>query len=155
MSLNHSQASELHKYYAFEQAKRVFAREYTKSWAYKALEFLTGRSSRMLNFYCVKQKHSIRNRRYEGMRTVPLDCIRGSENRNADFDMHFHPIRQHNKVRWIGVATAMLSERTLPPVELIKLGDTYFVRDGHHRISAARALGQREIDAKVTVWTID
>ena len=44
--------------------------------------------------------------------------------------------------------------RSLPPVELIQLGDAYFVRDGHHRISAAAALGQQEIDAQVTVWQV-
>lgn len=155
LSLNHSPASTLRKYYAFEQAKRVFAREYRKSWGCRIIEFLTGRSSQMLNLYCVKNEHPIRNRHYEGIRTVPLERIRGSENRHADFDMHFHPIHQHIKSRWVAVAAAVLRERVLPPVELIKLGDTYFVRDGHHRISVARALGQWEIDANVTTWTID
>jgi hypothetical protein len=40
----------------------------------------------------------------------------------------------------------------LPPVRLIQVGDVYFVRDGHHRISVAKALGQTEIDAVVSVW---
>jgi hypothetical protein len=40
----------------------------------------------------------------------------------------------------------------LPPVELIQVGSVYFVRDGHHRISVARAMGQQEIEAVVTVW---
>jgi hypothetical protein len=40
----------------------------------------------------------------------------------------------------------------LPPVELIQVGDVYFVRDGHHRISVARMMGQDSIDAEVTVW---
>jgi hypothetical protein len=40
----------------------------------------------------------------------------------------------------------------LPPVDLIELGDVYFVNDGHHRISVAKMLGQREIEAQVTVW---
>jgi hypothetical protein len=153
MSLDHSPA--LQKYYAAEQAKRVFAREHRKSWICRIIELLTGRSSRVLNLYCVKQEHPIRNRHYEGIRTVPLKRIRGSENRNADFDIHFHPTRQHTKLRWVAVAAAMLGERALPPVDLIRLGDTYFVRDGHHRVSAARAFGQREIDANVTTWTID
>jgi ParB-like chromosome segregation protein Spo0J len=41
---------------------------------------------------------------------------------------------------------------TLPPVDLIRVGESYFVRDGHHRVSAARALGQAFIEATVTEW---
>ena len=41
-----------------------------------------------------------------------------------------------------------------PPVELIQVGDLYFVRDGHHRISVARAMGQEAIEAKVTAWHV-
>jgi hypothetical protein len=42
----------------------------------------------------------------------------------------------------------------LPPVVLVQVGDVYFVRDGHHRISVARALGQLDIEAEVTVWQV-
>ena len=45
--------------------------------------------------------------------------------------------------------------RCLPPVALIQVGDHYFVRDGHHRISVARALGQLAIEATVEVWQVD
>ena len=43
----------------------------------------------------------------------------------------------------------------MPPVELVQVRDAYFVRDGHHRISVARALGQRDIEAEVMVWHVD
>jgi len=43
---------------------------------------------------------------------------------------------------------------TLPLVDLVQVGDVYFVRDGHHRISVARAFGQESIDAQVTVWEV-
>jgi hypothetical protein len=52
------------------------------------------------------------------------------------------------------VAKARLKGVTLPPVELIQVGDVYFVRDGHHRISVARAFGQEHVDAEVTVWEV-
>jgi hypothetical protein len=39
-------------------------------------------------------------------------------------------------------------------VELIQIGEVYFVQDGHHRISVARALGQRTIEAQVVVWQV-
>lgn len=64
-------------------------------------------------------------------------------------DCSFYPVRDHNQGRWLGVATARQEEKSLPPVELIQVGDVYFVRDGHHRISVARALGQPVIEAEV------
>jgi hypothetical protein len=44
---------------------------------------------------------------------------------------------------------------SMPPVELVQVKDAYFVRDGHHRISVARAMGQRDIEAEVMVWHLD
>jgi hypothetical protein len=52
------------------------------------------------------------------------------------------------------VAEAMYMGVPLPPVHLIQVGDVYFVRDGHHRISVAKALGQTQIEANVTVWNV-
>jgi hypothetical protein len=50
------------------------------------------------------------------------------------------------------IAVAQQMGKTMPPVELIRVGNAYFVRDGHHRISVAQALGQEEVDAQITVW---
>src|SRR6266508_3609036 len=76
------------------------------------------------------------------------------EGRCDDFDVGFHPLKEHTEERWVSVARAQLRGLGLPPVELIQMGDAYFVRDGHHRISVAAALGQQEIDAVVTVWQV-
>jgi hypothetical protein len=46
----------------------------------------------------------------------------------------------------------MLMHTPLPAVELLQVGNAYFVRDGNHRISVARTLGIRCLDAQVTVW---
>jgi hypothetical protein len=89
---------------------------------------------------------------YTGIRSVPLALIRGSEGRSHDFDARFNPLRLSNESRWLSVAMARLKGVTLPPVALIQVGDTYYVRDGHHRISVAHALGERDIDAEVLVW---
>jgi len=48
----------------------------------------------------------------------------------------------------------MVRGLALPPVELIQVGEVYFVVDGHHRISAARALKYTHVDAVVTEWTV-
>lgn len=50
------------------------------------------------------------------------------------------------------MAVAQQQGRSLPPVELIQIGEVYFVRDGHHRISVAQTMGQEQIEATVTVW---
>ncbi len=76
------------------------------------------------------------------------------EGRCDDFDVGFHPLKEHTEERWVSVARAQLRGLGLPPVELIQVGDAYFVCDGHHRISVAAALGQQEIDAVVTVWQV-
>jgi hypothetical protein len=83
--------------------------------------------------------------------TVLIACIQGSENRPRDFDRHFRPVQGHTKERWISVAVARLLGHGLPPVELLEVGDDYYVRDGHHRISVARALGEQYIEAVVSV----
>lgn len=93
--------------------------------------------------------------RYAGIRYVPIDAIVGSENRVKDFDRWFNPRCAHVSERWISMAAAYDQGVTLPPVQLIEVNGAYFVRDGHHRISVARANGQRTIEAEVIVWNGD
>lgn len=80
---------------------------------------------------------------------VPCEAIVGSESRNADFDNQFNPLKAHLVQRWIGIAMARLAGVELPPVELIQDGNEYYVRDGHHRISVAKMMGQLEIEAVI------
>src|SRR5262249_49583669 len=115
---------------------------------------LRGQSRRLLDLNTVAAASAIGDRRAAGTQTVPIGQIRGSEGRCEDFDVAFHPLKAHTEDRWLSVAKANLRGRGLPPVELIQLGEVYFVRDGHHRISVAAALGQQEIDAVVTVWQV-
>jgi hypothetical protein len=154
-SLEQCPAYAIQHAYATAEAKRIFGRTYRRSWVQRIWALLTRQSSRMLDLHQVGTTISIRNRHYSGVQTVRIDCIRGSENRVQDFDVHFNPVRHYNKSRWVNIAAAMLQGRFLPPVELIKVGETYYVRDGHHRISAARALGQQEIEAIVTTWEVN
>jgi hypothetical protein len=89
------------------------------------------------------------------MRTVEMARIRGSEGRSEDFDGAFRPLKEHARGKWMSVALARLKGVVLPVVELAQVGDVYFVLDGHHRISVARAFGQESIDAAVTVWEVE
>ena len=112
-------------------------------------------SRQLLELDVLSRAWTIRGRRFAGRQTVPLSQIRGSENRVTDFDPTFRPRAQHLAERWCHVAEAWQQGAALPPVELICVGEVYFVRDGHHRISVAATYGAREIDALVTVWEVD
>ena len=81
---------------------------------------------------------------------VSLQLIHGSAKPGADFDAHFDPLTESTRKRWIGIAWADLRGSVLPPIEVVRIGDHYYVRDGHYRVSVARALGRRAIEARVT-----
>jgi hypothetical protein len=85
-----------------------------------------------------------------GLHVVPLDAIVGSVDRSRDFDRRFRPTSGRSRSRWEQIAAAARRGEALPPVDLLRIGDLYFVRDGHHRVSVARALGRTDIDAYVT-----
>jgi hypothetical protein len=83
-----------------------------------------------------------------------MNQIRGSEGRSRYFDRDFNPLYDRARGRWLNIARARQQGKDLPLVVLVQVGDIYFVKDGHHRISVARALGQKAIDARVTVWQV-
>jgi hypothetical protein len=117
---------------------------------------LSRHSHRLFDLETVRHTVNVHNRHYVGLQAVPLQQIRGSEGRNRDFDGQFRPLQTHTKHRWVNIAVAQQEGQSLPPVDLIQIGDIYFVRDGHHRLSVAQILGQKEIEADVTVWeTVD
>ena len=116
---------------------------------------VTGRPRHLLDLAEVAKACTVRARYSAGLRTVAISDIRGSEGRSQDFDRSFRPLRGYTEGRWRSVARAQQQGRFLPAIELIQVGDVYFVRDGHHRLSVARALGQHSIEARVTVWQVE
>ena len=103
----------------------------------------------LLSYDDVRKHHSIKGQHELGVRIVPIDQIVGSMGRCRDFDRAFYPRQTVSDSRWMSVARASYKDVALPLVELYKVGDSYFVQDGHHRISVARANGQDFIDAHV------
>jgi hypothetical protein len=87
---------------------------------------------------------------YRGLRTVPVAQIGGSVGRCSEFDRDFMPARASMEERWKRIDRAYHRGEELPPVSLYKVGDFYFVLDGHHRVSVARYHGVEWIDAYVT-----
>ena len=115
---------------------------------------LINMDNQLLSLDEITQGKDIHNRCYQGLKTVPITKIQGSESRSDDFDRNFNPLKKHEMHRWMRVAEMRLRGRALPAVELIQIGECYIVIDGHHRISVARALGEKFIEANVTRWQL-
>lgn len=91
---------------------------------------------------------------YAGIQTIPVINITGSYGRANDFDSDFLPRNYHDRRRWMNIALVVYLGVGLPPVDVVQVGDDFFVKDGHHRVSVARAIGQKFIEAEVTVYEI-
>jgi len=86
-----------------------------------------------------------------GVTTIPVDRVVGTVDRvDGSFDRRFRPSLAVSRDRWVRLAEASRRGATLPPIDVYEVGGRYYVRDGHHRVSVARALGQLYIDAEVT-----
>jgi hypothetical protein len=86
----------------------------------------------------------------QGVRTIPIGAVVGTVDRRPDnFDRSFRPRSPELRARWERIAAARRRGETLPPIDVYKVGELYFVRDGHHRVSVARALGDTTIEARV------
>jgi hypothetical protein len=91
-----------------------------------------------------------RGERSLGLQTIELDSIVGTVDRSREFDRRFLPTSERVRPRWERLATAQRRGAEIPPIDVYRIGDLHFVRDGHHRVSVARARGFRDIDAHVT-----
>ena len=91
-----------------------------------------------------------RGERYLGLKTIELDSIVGTVDRGREFDRRFNPTSGRVRPRWERINTAQRKGQAMPPIDVYRIGELHFVKDGHHRVSVARALGHKDIDAYVT-----
>jgi hypothetical protein len=115
---------------------------------------ITGRSRRLLDLDDVRKNKTVEAMYEEGCVTVEVSKIKGSECRVCDFDQEFLPLGEASMQRWASIYAARMCGVSLPAVSLVQVGDIYYVRDGHHRISVARLAGQAYIEANVQVWQV-
>ena len=108
-----------------------------------------GRSRNLIPYHEVRQRLSPEGESYRGVQTVPLSQIVGSMDRFQDFNREFFPRQGFTAGRWQNVDRAYYQDVQLPPIQLYKVGEVYFVKDGNHRVSVARERGQEYIDAEV------
>jgi len=126
-----------------------FSRARFKAFLNRAFAALSGQPTTLLSYDEIKQSLHIGGPIYRGVHTVRLDQIVGSLNRYHEFDRAFLPAEDRLAARWKNIDSAFYKDISLPPVVLYKVGQVYFVVDGHHRVSVARQQGQEFIEAEI------
>ncbi len=112
---------------------------------------LRGQSTQLLSYDEVAQKLQLGGRAERGVQTIEIAAIVGSVGRYTDFTRSFLPRRGSDQQRWASVKAALIDDSGpgLPPIDVYKVGQVYFVLDGNHRVSIARQAGLTHIDARV------
>lgn len=124
---------------AFEQmAEQDFDRAVLRALWRKIVSRLTGANNKLLPFDEIRQQLPVRGQHSLGNREVEVDKIIGSLGRYHDFDRAFLPTQSRTRDRWLSIDKAHYQDVILPPIELYKIGEVYFVKDGNHRVSVAR-----------------
>jgi hypothetical protein len=132
-----------------ERARADFSRARFKAFVNNIWSLIQGQPNQLLSYDEIKEKLHIGGPIYRGVQTVLVEQIVGSLNRYHQFDRAFLPTQTETAERWQRVNLAFYSDVSLPPVVLYKVGQVYFVVDGHHRVSVAREQGQIYIEAEV------
>jgi nucleotide-binding universal stress UspA family protein len=135
--------------YKFHMAIQDFQAARQRASIQEILARLRGKSTHLLSYDEVAEKLKLRVRTERGTQNIPLDSIVGSVGRYTDFTRTFLPRRGEDRERWARVKAAMEEDLGLPPIEVYKVGDVYFVIDGNHRVSIARQEGIKIIQAHV------
>ncbi len=81
------------------------------------------------------------------LRCLPMERIVGTVEPSPHFDAAFRPASRHLRSRWERVALAARRDVSLPPITVREGPDGFYVLDGRHRVSVARARGRPDIDA--------
>src|SRR3989304_10029221 len=115
--------------------------------------YISGKENKLLSFDEISKGLNLHNQKYLGIRTVDVDDIVGSIDRYKDFDRRFLPIKTNLEHRWSDIYSAYKKNIDLPPVKLYKVGNIYFVLDGNHRVSVAKRMGIKYLDAEVIEFT--
>lgn len=125
----------------FEEARRQATRQQFSAW-------LTGAEDSLLPFEEIRSKLQAEEALYEGKNLVPLEKIVGSVGRYKDFTRHFLPRSNSMEDRWVNVESLAV-RGGWPPIELYRIGDVYFVKDGNHRVAIANQMNYDTIEAHV------
>lgn len=138
-----------------QEALHAFEHALWRGMLFRLARRLARTRCNLFDLYAVRKVCSFLNASPARDALVPVKMVLGTEGRTSDFDAYFHPMRRNMRDRWVSVAMVHLLGISLPPVDLIQVEQIFFVRDGNHRISVARQMGQHVLDARVQVWQLD
>ncbi len=132
-----------------DQIQADYERAHNKALVNDLRAAIARRDNRLMSFHDFRSRINPEGESYRGMQEVPITRIVGSMDRYQDFDRTFLPKKKHTRSRWKNIDKAYYQDVRLPPIQLYKVGDVYFVKDGNHRVSVARERGVEFIDAEV------
>lgn len=136
--------------FEYQAAIQDFRRARRRAELEHVVAFLKGQSDELLSYEDVRKQLKVTGASLGKLRDIPLDAIVGSVGRYKDFTRSFLPRNDSDEARWTKIKTMYASEEGLPPIEVYQIGEVYFVLDGNHRVSVAKALGATTIEAIVT-----
>jgi hypothetical protein len=133
----------------FNEAKNAYSK-FIKESKIGFLGFYFAKNNELKNFLEAQKESGAYNNSYIGIKDVMIDKIKGSVQKYMDFDKNFVPKNEVIEERWCRVYMALRDGISLPPVQLYKIKEDYFVYDGNHRVSVANFLNFLTIEAEVT-----
>ncbi len=139
----------MNKLYNKSKSRQDFDKARNKAFIRDFINKILNKNNDLFQFDEVKYLLSPYGMVHRGFQTIPINRIVGSEGRYQDFDRDFLPVTDSLRSRWENISLANLRNIELPPISAYKINDFYFVRDGNHRVSVAKELGQEFIDAEV------
>ncbi|MEM7031091.1 MAG: hypothetical protein AAF629_16110 [Chloroflexota bacterium] len=138
--------------YLSAKSENKFQRMRRRAFLKNILHFLDGSEMNLLSFEVVRKELQLRHARDLGVMNIEVDKIVGSMGRYEDFTREFLPRKDSQQNRWRRVFDLYESQEGVPPIDVFKVGDAYFVRDGNHRVSVARANNFNTIEAHVSEY---
>ena len=137
---------------AYIRSESEFNHARMKAFLETIMGAITGHNMHLLSFTEVRHKLRLKQSIYQGLKDIQLENIVGSTGRYEDFTRHFFPRNRdrRNKERWRNIYTLAVTGKGFPPIDVYKVDQVYFVKDGNHRVSVARELGWKTIQAYVT-----
>jgi len=132
-----------------QHSKEDFSRAYWKGFWRSIISWLRQSDNELLPFDEVRKRIPMRGQHYRGLMQIETAKVIGSESRFNDFDRAFLPRQTFTRSRWESIDRAYFEDVILPPIDVYRVGDVYFVKDGNHRVSVARERGQVYLDAYV------
>ncbi|MFP4323006.1 MAG: transcriptional regulator [Anaerolineales bacterium] len=144
------------KPYAIYEAHQAWDAARRKAFWAQVSSALLGRDPHLHDFETLARRLKLRNPRYGGKHEIPLSQIVGSVGRYSDFLGAFLPTTKKMEERWQRIASLYIDPENalIPPIEVYKVGDAYFVKDGNHRVSVANELGLKTIEADVWEYPV-